>query len=99
MNYSNLDLTISRCPPRYTIPATSFFREELADIREMAALTQVELIVRLGVGQSYISKAERGETYIDALLLVDWCSACGVQSAAAMEQLAGHNPLNLPCEP
>lgn len=42
-----------------------------------AGLTQTQLAERLAVGQSYVSKIERGEAYVDVLLFADWCAACG----------------------
>lgn len=36
----------------------------------------MELAQRIGVGQSYVSKVERGEAYVDIMLFVDWCVAC-----------------------
>lgn len=71
--------------PRYKL-----LREDLADMRRAAILTQTELAIRLGAGQPYISKAERGETYIDALLLVGWCAACGTQLTMVIEHIADY---------
>lgn len=45
----------------------------LAELRKAAGLSQVQLSTRLGVGQSYVSKIERGEAYVDVLVFVDWC--------------------------
>ena len=47
-------------------------------MRKQAGLSQVQLAERLGVGQSLISKIERGESYVDVLFFVDWCEACNV---------------------
>lgn len=52
-------------------------RTALVGLRRKAGLTQVQLAQRIGVGQSYVSKVERGEAYVDILLFVDWCVACG----------------------
>jgi hypothetical protein len=51
-------------------------RKHLRKLRGLAGLTQAELGARLKVGQSYVSKIERGERYIDVLFYVDWCRAC-----------------------
>ena len=53
----------------------------LAALRKTAGLSQVQLAERLGVGQSHVSKIERGEAYVDVLVFVDWCQACGVKAA------------------
>ena len=56
-------------------------------LRKAAGLSQVQLAERLGVGQSYISKIERGEAYVDVLVFVDWCQACGVKAGHTLDQL------------
>jgi transcriptional regulator with XRE-family HTH domain len=55
--------------------------------RKAAGLSQVQLADRLGVGQSYVSKIERGETYVDVLLFIDWCQACGVLAGDVINEL------------
>ena len=45
--------------------------------RKKAGLTQVQMAERLAVGQSYVSKIERGESYVDIITYVDWVTACG----------------------
>lgn len=62
-------------------------REQLIGLRKAAKLTQVALGERLGVGQSYVSKVERGEVYVELWLFVDWCAACGVQAPGALKKL------------
>lgn len=54
-------------------------RDQLVLSRKSAGLTQSELGDLLGVGQSFVSKIERGEAYLDVLLFVDWTKACGVE--------------------
>jgi transcriptional regulator with XRE-family HTH domain len=51
-------------------------RAALIGVRKAAGLTQIQMAEKLSVGQSYISKIERGETYIDVLVWVSWCKAC-----------------------
>jgi transcriptional regulator with XRE-family HTH domain len=51
-------------------------RIALIGARKAAGLTQIQMAEKLSVGQSYISKIERGETYIDILVWVSWCKAC-----------------------
>jgi transcriptional regulator with XRE-family HTH domain len=69
--------------PRYQL-----LRKELVQQRNACGLTQVTLAAKLNIGQSFISKIERGEAYIDALLLIDWCLACGVSPATVVARLA-----------
>ena len=51
-------------------------QKHLRKMRRAAGLTQGELGVRLKVDQSYVSKLERGERYMDVLFYLDWCRAC-----------------------
>lgn len=67
-------------------------RNLLREIRREAGLTQVELACRLRRGQSYVSKIERGEQYIDLAEFIDWCHACGVMPSEAMRALDGVVP-------
>lgn len=55
--------------------------------RKAAGFTQVNLSERLVVGQSYVSKIERGEAYVDALMLQDWCALCGVKPGALLDKI------------
>ncbi|MGS0893618.1 helix-turn-helix domain-containing protein [Burkholderia stagnalis] len=57
--------------PRYQALQT-----HLRALRKGAGLTQIQLAERLGIDQSYLSKIERGERYLDVLLYLDWCRAC-----------------------
>lgn len=61
------------------VPHASYLalRAELAALRKSSGLSQVQLAQTLGVGQSCVSKIERGEMYADPLLFIDWCRACG----------------------
>lgn len=52
-------------------------RQTLRKTRRQAGLTQVELAEKLKKGQSYVSKVERGEQYMDVLEFILWCEACG----------------------
>ena len=71
-------MPISIHHPRYQA-----LRAVLVDVRMAAGLTQMQLAQRLEVGQSYVSKIERGEAYVDVMLFADWCKACKVRPAVA----------------
>lgn len=60
--------------PRYVA-----LRQHLKGLRTSAGLTQIQIAERLGLEQSYVSKIERGERYVDILFYIDWCKACGVK--------------------
>lgn len=47
----------------------------------------VEMAQRLAVGQSYVSKIERGESYVDVMTYVDWYAACGHQPGVVLDAL------------
>ncbi|NZA02107.1 helix-turn-helix transcriptional regulator [Ottowia beijingensis] len=60
--------------------------------RKKAGLSQALLAQQLEVGQSYVSKIERGEAYVDVLLFVDWCQACGVRPGVALDRVLATLP-------
>jgi transcriptional regulator with XRE-family HTH domain len=60
--------------------------------RKTAGLTQVQMAEKLGVGQSYVSKIERGESYVDLMTFVDWYVACGLTPGLALDQLLQVTP-------
>jgi DNA-binding XRE family transcriptional regulator len=62
-------------------------RKQLRLVRRSAGLTQVELAHRLKIDQSYVSKVERGERYVDILFYLDWCRACRYQPEIALMEL------------
>ncbi|WP_354412014.1 MULTISPECIES: helix-turn-helix domain-containing protein [Variovorax] len=62
-------------------------RKHLRGTRRTAGLTQAELGSRMKVDQSYISKVERGERYVDVLLYLDWCRACKMPPEAVLVDL------------
>lgn len=62
-------------------------RKHMKAMRIAAGLTQVQMAKKLRVvDQSYISKIERGERYVDMLFFLDWCHACGVKAAEAVSE-------------
>lgn len=60
-------------------------RKKLRLMRLAVEFTQLELAEKLDVGQSYISKIERGENFIDVILYARWCEVCGVQAGAMLD--------------
>ena len=59
----------------------------LVALRKAAGLSQEQLAERLGVGQSYISKIERGDVYVDVVVFVAWCQASGVRAGHTLNKL------------
>lgn len=82
-------MPISIYHPRYQALRCAM---ELA--RKTAGLTQVQMAEQLGVGQSYVSKIERGESYVDLMTFVDWCGACGLKPGLTLDQLLQASPDN-----
>ncbi len=64
-------------------------RALLKILRVNAKLTQVQLASAMRVGQSYVSKIERGESFVDVLLFAKWCEACGISPGVALDGLRG----------
>lgn len=64
-------------------------RALLRSVRVKAGLTQVQMADALGVGQSYVSKLERGENFVDVLLYARWCQACGTKPGVVLDELLG----------
>lgn len=62
-------------------------RQRLAAVRREAGLTQVELAERLGKGQSFVSKIESGERYLDVLQFVLWCESCGIAPQTVIAEI------------
>ncbi|MDR6886458.1 MULTISPECIES: helix-turn-helix domain-containing protein [Variovorax] len=60
-------------------------RNLMRSLRVTAGLTQAQMAEALGVGQSYVSKLERGENFVDVLLFARWCSVCGVKPDIGLE--------------
>lgn len=66
-------------------PTYQSLRATLIAARKGAGLTQMAMAQKLNVGQSYISKIERGESYVDILTFVGWCQACKLQPGQALD--------------
>ena len=73
-------------------PRYKALRAALVALRNTAELTQVQLAQRLEVGQSFVSKIERGDAYVDVMFFVDWCMACGVNPAQTLERIVSETP-------
>lgn len=62
-------------------------RSVLLQARKDASLSQVNLAEKLGKGQSYVSKIEKGEQYIDLVEFLLWCEACEAQTNQLIEKI------------
>jgi len=69
-------------------------RSLLREVRAKAGLTQVQMADALNVGQSYISKLERGENFVDVLLFARWCQVCGIKPGKALDGLLASEDLH-----
>lgn len=65
----------------------SKLRSVLKEVRTSAGLTQVQLAGRLHMEQSNLSKIERGERFVDALLFIDFCKACDADPAEVIRKV------------
>jgi len=64
-------------------------RSVLKDIRKEAEMTQIELSQALEVGQSFVSKIERGEAFVDLLFFIRWCQICKRQPEEVLNEIVG----------
>jgi len=60
---------------------------ELRLMRKEAGLSQVELAKKLDKPQSYVSKYENGDRYLNFIEVLDVCRACGSSPARLIEKL------------
>lgn len=65
----------------------SAIRSILKRLRTEADLTQVEMATALKVGQSFVSKIERGEAYIDLLFFIAWCEASNKEPQEVLAEI------------
>lgn len=65
-------------------------RRVLIDIRKDALLSQDALAKKMGNRQSFVSKIERGDQYIDIAHFVDWCEACNFDPIEALRLVLQH---------
>lgn len=61
--------------------------KKLIELRESKDVTQVELALRLGKPQSYVSKVEILERRLDVIELCDWLNSIDVKIADFIIQL------------
>ena len=73
-------------------PGYRRFCELLREVREEVGMTQVDLGERLGEGQDFVSKCERGVRRIDVVELRQWCHALGVPLDAFIVRLDAELP-------
>ncbi|TMS58395.1 helix-turn-helix transcriptional regulator [Imbroritus primus] len=62
-------------------------RKVLRKTRLQSGLTQVQLAEKLGKGQSYVSKIERGEQYLDVVEFIEWCEACNAAPKSVVDKI------------
>lgn len=60
---------------------------ELKALRERKGLTQVELAEKLGKPQSFVSKYENGERYLDFIEVLSVYQACSASLSELVEKL------------
>ena len=59
----------------------------MRDLRSKAGLTQNQMAEALQVGQSYVSKLERGANFFDVLLFAQWCQICEAKPGRELDKL------------
>ena len=64
------------------------FLSELRTARLAAGLSQEELADRLGKHQTFVSKVEKGQRYLDVLEFVRWSAAIQADPASLMTGLS-----------
>ena len=68
-------------------PSYQALRVGMTAARKAAGLTQIQMAQKLGVGQSYVSKIERGESYVDVMTFIEWSRACGLVPSESLSQI------------
>ena len=61
--------------------------KELRTTRQTMGLSQEELAVRLGKHQTFVSKVEKGQRYLDVLEFVRWSAAIDVDPSVLISAL------------
>lgn len=84
MDYLIFDYTLAGCgavDKSINSEEYKVFLRELRAARRSSGLTQVDLALRIGETQSFVSKCERGERRLDVVELRSFCRAFGVSFA------------------
>lgn len=63
------------------------FLEEFRELRARAELSQVELAMKLGIGQDIVSRCEAGRRRVDVMELQQWAEACGSSLMTFVQRL------------
>lgn len=69
--------------------------ERVADLRNKSGLTQSKVANILGVGQSYISKCEKGERQFSVTVLEKLASLFGCEVACLLNETQSIEPMNI----
>ena len=67
-------------------------RQELVQARLRAGITQLQLAEMLYKAQSFVSKVETGERYLDVLDFVAWCEAVDTQTEEVLGKVRAIAP-------
>jgi transcriptional regulator with XRE-family HTH domain len=60
---------------------------ELREMRNLAGLTQLQLAQKLDKPQSYVSKYENGDRYLDFIEVLAVCDVCNANPSSLFEKL------------
>lgn len=82
-----MDARRPRRPKSIHDPAYKALCDAMRGIREDAGLTQRELAEAMDEVRSFVWKTESGERRLDAVELVRWCLACGVDASELFESV------------
>ena len=67
-------------------------RQELVQARLRAGITQLQLAQLLHKVQSFVSKVETGERYLDVLDFLAWCEAVDTNAEDMMRKIKAIRP-------
>lgn len=67
-------------------------RQELVRARLRAGITQLQLAEMLYKAQSFVSKVETGERYLDVMDFVAWCEAVDASTEDLLEKVRAIAP-------